>query len=139
MSHNVMFLTLKRNTLYTLFLICSLAIFVPAHGFIDSGQEGPLQEGQEQDDQNSQEQDSEDSPETTELREPVFESDTIDGPETTSLLDEGIDQSIEPSRVPSGNEYYDDDDEEETSESVISFNFLYYLLQKFKFSDSLNY
>ena len=138
MSHNVMFLTLKRNTLYTLLLICSLVIFVPAHGFIDSGQEGPLQEGQEQEDQNSQEQDSEDSPETTEFSEPVFESDTIDVSETT-FADEEIDKSIEPSRVPSRNEYYDDEDEEETSESVISFNFLYYLLQKFKFSDSLNY
>ena len=35
--------------------------------------------------------------------------------------------------------YYDSEDEEESSDSIISFNFLYYLLQKFKFSNSLQY
>ena len=35
--------------------------------------------------------------------------------------------------------YEQDDEEEETNTSVVSFNFLYYLLQKFKFSNSLGY
>jgi len=35
--------------------------------------------------------------------------------------------------------YEQDEDEEETDTSVVSFNFLYYLLQKFKFSNSLGY
>jgi len=35
--------------------------------------------------------------------------------------------------------YYDSDEEEDSSDSIISFNFLYYLLQKFKFSNSLQY
>ena len=42
--------------------------------------------------------------------------------------------------VTSNDGYYDnDEDSDETSQSMISFNFLYYLLQKFKLSDSLGY
>ena len=53
-------------------------------------------------------------------------SDEIEGEEESVVLDN--DES-----------YYEDDEAEESSESIISFNFLYYLLQKFKFSNSLQY
>ena len=40
---------------------------------------------------------------------------------------------------PNENYYNNDEEGEESSQSMISFNFLYYLLQKFKLSNSLGY
>ena len=49
-------------------------------------------------------------------------------------------ESSHQSSMPSNEKYYDnDEDGEESSQSMISFNFLYYLLQKFKLSNSLGY
>lgn len=46
----------------------------------------------------------------------------------------------QPVDVPESSNYYESDEEsDESSQSMISFNFLYYLLQKFKFSNSLGY
>ncbi len=144
-----MFLTLKRSTLYTLFLICSLAVFVPAYGIIDPNQEGFSENQQDQqetqDQENQDQEDSQEGPQegegtTTELDEAFSPLDTLEVLESGSLQEESISPSIDSPEIPSTtSEYYDEEDEEETSESVISFNFLYYLLQKFRFSDSLSY
>ncbi len=88
-----------------------------------------------------------------EVEEPQQETDSTEIPEETTTYEmeltnddlEGYSDLAEletstPVEVPETNSYYEgDDDSEDTSSSIISFNFLYYLLQKFKFSNSLGY
>ena len=89
---------------------------------------------------------------TQDVTDPQPKSDSTDTPEQVQPYDIeaemsslNIEDTSEPlnteADVPaSPNTYYDNDDEtEESSSSIVSFNFLYYLLQKFMFSNSLGY
>ena len=83
---------------------------------------------------------------------PQTESDSTDVPQEDQPYDvepelgslnsysELSEMEEQPVEVPEKNTYYESDEEsDESSQSMISFNFLYYLLQKFKFSNSLGY
>ncbi len=139
-----MFLTLKRNTLYTFVILLNLAYFTPGFASIDP--EKPKQDqteqgdGDNQEDVEEQEQDEAEAPQDSELEDSVNPTDTVEMNESpSSNLQIGI-QEMSPEVIePTSEADYYDEEEEDTSESVISFNFLYYLLQKFKFSDSMNY
>ena len=139
----VMFLTLKRNTLYTIVILLSLAYFTPGFASIDP--EKPKQAQTEQGDGDTQEdvenQEQDEVPQDSELEESVNPTDTVEMNESPSFNSEiSIPELSNPEVIePSGEVDFYDEEEEDTSESVISFNFLYYLLQKFKFSDSMNY
>jgi hypothetical protein len=83
---------------------------------------------------------------------PQIESDSTDAPEEDQPYDvepelgslnsysELSDLEEQPVEVVENDTYYEREEEsDESSNSLISFNFLYYLLQKFKFSNSLGY
>ena len=87
-----------------------------------------------------------------EVSDPQAESDSTDIPEqvqpydiqaeinTMNLESEQEDVDSDLLEVPASDSYYDSEDEDtDDSQSIISFNFLYYLFQKFKFSNSLGY
>lgn len=122
-----MFLTLKKGTFYTL-LIATLFSYQVAFAITDPVQEGPADDQQQE-----------------ELEEPTQESDSTESQPVSSFsgdeLLEITEQSTDSENLPDGDSFYEADeaDEEDNSQSVISFNFLYYLLQKFKFSESLFY
>jgi len=88
--------------------------------------EGPVQEEPVQDQQ-----------EQEELGDPVVDQDSLETTESLSFTEASSVPSDQSSGMEISENEFDDQDEESTSESVISFNFLYFLLQKFKFSDSL--
>lgn len=59
---------------------------------------------------------------------------------TTSTSEMKDAESTSQSGAPAKDNYYNnEEDADESSQSMISFNFLYYLLQKFKLSNSLGY
>lgn len=87
-----------------------------------------------------------------EVEDQQTESDSTDAPQEDQPYDvepelgslnsysELSEMEEQPVDVPENNTYYESDEEsDEPSQSMISFNFLYYLLQKFKFSNSLGY
>jgi len=119
-----MFLTLKKGTFYTL-LIATLFSYQVAFAIADPVQEGPA-----------------DDPQQEELEEPTQEADSTESQHVSSFsgdeLLEITELSTDSENLPDSDSFYEAD-EEDNSQSVISFNFLYYLLQKFKFSESLLY
>ena len=87
---------------------------------------------------------------SNDITEPKVKSDSTDvsdedqhydeQTETLNLQSDLSELGNPSSEVPGNENYYDsDEDTDESSQSIISFNFLYYLLQKFKFSNSLSY
>jgi len=136
----VIFPTLKRNSRITIFFLFNLAFYIPAFASI-----GPIQEGPSNDEQVQEQQELQTSEiyelQIFEFEDRVIEVDTLDVPETSSRDGESTEKAINSKEIPASTgsgEYYDEE-EESTSESVISFNFLYFLLQKFRFSDSMSY
>ncbi len=120
-----MFLTLKKGIFYTLLIIATLLSYQVAFAVTDPVQEGPT-----------------DNPQQETLEEPTQESDSIESQPVSSFsgdeLLEITEQSKDSGNLPESDSFYETE-EEDNSQSVISFNFLYYLLQKFKFSESLFY
>ena len=119
------FLTLKKGIICTLFVFATLFLYQVAFAVTNPEQEGP-----------------EEDPKQEELEEPLQESDSTEsqpvslfsGDELLEITEQGADSE----NIPESDNFYEAD-EEDNSQSVISFNFLYYLLQKFKFSESLLY
>ncbi len=123
-----MFLTLKKGTFYRFLILATFLSYQVAFASIDPEQEGPTSEPQQE------------QPE-----EPTNQSDSVEAQQTHSFSTEDIFESSSQNEEtgnltdPESDNFYEADEDEDNSQSVISFNFLYYLLQKFKFSDSLLY
>ena len=121
-----MFLNLKRGTFYTLLIVATLLSYQVAFAVSDPVQEKPSDNQQKE-----------------ELEQPKQESDSIESQPVSSFSGEELLDIKEPGtdsgNLPENDSFYEADEEEDNSQSVISFNFLYYLLQKFKFTESLLY
>ncbi len=124
-----MFLTLRKGTFYSFLILATFVSYQVAFASTDPVQEGPASEPkqEEQGVPTSQSDSVEAQQQTTSFSNEAFFENTTENEETENLTS------------PEGDNFYDTDEEEDNSQSVISFNFLYYLLQKFKFSDSLLY
>ena len=121
-----MFLTLKKGIFNTFLIIATLLSYQVAFGVTDPVQEGP----------------SSNQPQE-ELEEPTQESDSLESQPVSSFSGDEVleiaEQSSDSGNITESDSFYETDEEEDKSQSVISFNFLYYLLQKFKFNESLLY
>jgi cytoskeletal protein RodZ len=122
-----MFLTLNRGTFYTFLILATFVSYQVAFSSVYPEQEGPSTDPQQEELEPASESDSVDTQEGNSFSSETLFENTTQNDETGNLND------------PEGDSFYEADEDEDNSQSVISFNFLYYLLQKFKFSDSLLY
>lgn len=122
-------MALTRNISLIAFLLA--LIYVPVEVF---AQEDPLVP--EPIEQNSPSNDEGEDSEVLEESTPV---DTLEVAESVSFADEVSVPATRFEEEEPEEQVVESSKKEEPSESMISFNFLYYLLQKFKLSDSLRY
>lgn len=122
-------MALTRNISLIAFLLA--LIYVPVEVF---AQEDPLVP--EPIEQNSPSNDEGEDSEVLEESTPV---DTLEVAESVSFADEVSVPATRFEEEEPEEQVVESSKKEESSESMISFNFLYYLLQKFKLSDSLRY
>ncbi len=124
-----MLLRLKTGAIFCLILFAVYIAGGSAATSAEPEQEGPSAPSQE---------------DNRTLSKSFLSGDSLDVPDDKvkqpALLNEEKETGVLNERKPDFNresDFYDDEDE--TPESFISFNFLYYLIEKFKFTNALDY
>jgi len=123
---------LKTSTIFCLIIFAIYIAGASAIAGTNPQQDGPSTPSQE------------DKEDNRTFSKSLLSGDSLDVPDdeekhSTLLDDENESGALNETRPDFSGESDFYDDEDETSNSFISFNFLYYLLEKFKFTNSLDY